>query len=205
MLVRTSWLIFSSCVLVTGCSVPAPSADLMADLRRMQESEHLYLGYIDERRELLNLIELNGQRHGGTYQVKVPGTDLGKVHADSFHASFFDAEGRSLMSPNGKRVVREQRGDLILEEVGQGTQRTIAGIDRVLGRVHWSPDSELLMYLERASRWDPTALRALDNVVYVTVYRCRDGHKGHLKWFGEGAAAAPWEWLRIPPGLLRNR
>lgn len=78
-------------------------------------------------------------------------------------------------------------------------------MNRVLGNVHWSPDSRFLMYVERASRWNPIAIRALDNIVYVTVYRCRDGQKAYLKWFGEGAAAAPWEWLQIPPELMRNQ
>ena len=132
-----------------------------------------------------------------------PDSDRWKLTVQDTFKATNKTEGISLSSPNGKLVVRSRGGELILD--GLGPQQTVARTGRVVGRVHWSPDSAFLMFLERAEKWDPMALRVLDNVVYVTVYRCRDGRKGYLRAFGEGAAAAPWAWLRIPSELLSGR
>ena len=197
-------IVLSIGVLSIGCSAGPSAVELLADLREMQQRQHVYIGFVDEPQGHVNLVEPNENVNGGTQQVKLPRERLQAIRADSSHASFRRDESRSLPSPNGKLIVRSRGGEPVLDIPG-GKHQAVARTANVVGSVHWSPDSAFLMYLERAPKWDPMALRILDNVVYVTVYRCRDGRKGHLRAFGEGAASAPWEWLRIPPELLTTR
>src|SRR5258705_4062779 len=173
---RLNQFVLGLCVLATGCSAPKPSTEIEADLRRLQESHSTYIGFIDHQTLALDWISLDGRLDGGTRQLKLTEAELGRISAARDHASF-DVGGQTLTSPNGQWVLRQHEGDLIVEELEQGNRRSIAQINHIVGKVHWSPDSTLVMYVERASRWDPTALRALDNVVYVTVYRCRDAQK----------------------------
>jgi hypothetical protein len=186
-----------------ACSGPKPSVELEAELRRMQESEHVFIGFRDYPTQVLNWLPMDGRMDGGTRQVKLTPAELDSIRPGSDSAFIVDKGRQSLASPNGRWAVRQQEENVIIEERGQGIVKTIVQSNKVIGKMHWSPDSTFVMYVERASKWDPTALRMLDNVVYVTVYRCRDGQRAHLKRFGEGAAAAPWEWLHVPPGLLQ--
>lgn len=186
-----------------ACSVPKASPELEAELKKMQETDHVFIGFRDYPSNVLNWIPIDGRMDGGARQVRLTATELDGIHSADYSGSVVDKDRRSLVSPNGQWVLREQANAVIVEERGQGVIKPIARSDRVIGKMHWSHDSRFVMYVERASKWDPTALRVFDNVVYVTVYHCRDGQKAYLKWFGEGLSAAPWEWLRVPPGLLQ--
>jgi hypothetical protein len=192
-----------ACLLLMACSMPMPSDDLLEHLRRIRAVSHIHIGHVDQVDAVVTVLGLSGQRDGHRYKIRR--SDLNRIRSDTAHASFWHADVKVLMSPDGKWMVTEQKGDLIVQDVGRASVRTLALSDRVLGQVHWSPDSSFLMFVERAPRWDPRALRELDNIVYITVYRCRDGQRGNLQWYGEGAAGASWEWLEIPPGILELR
>lgn len=188
--------------LTSSCSKSAPSKDMLEELTNKERKEGLSIGWMDGQKLEIIVFGVNP----GTKQFTVPAQDASKLteeYKDANRPTEIPDGTDAQRSPDGKWITYRTRDNKFALADSKGEiQRTLFDGDKVLTPLYWSPQSEYLMYVEKAGTWEkgPCA-RNLADGRNVMVYRVRDGQKGRVYQVCDGYPYTRFGWLRIPSNL----
>lgn len=177
------------CLSGAGCGVPNPPADILKGLAEMEREQHVVIARVYE---------------GNAYTVAArPGQPVRVVQlppgSRSTEVPAPGADGRQpdrpIPAPDGSAQVRPD-GDRVWLDA-RGATLSIVDTARLVGGVHWSPDSKYVLFVEKAGRFDPVGLPSLDDMVYLTVVRAADGSKAYLHAFSQGYPTWMFRWMSL--------
>jgi Tol biopolymer transport system component len=105
-------------------------------------------------------------------------------------------------SPNGKWITyRTPAGKFVLADTTGKIQRDLLDSKNILTGLSWSPDSEFLMYVEKAGAWGGPCARNFAEGRDVMVYRLRDAQKGKVFQVCDGFPYQQLDWIRVPSAI----
>ena len=102
-------------------------------------------------------------------------------------------------SPDGKWITyRTQKDQFVLADTTGTVQRVLLGSKRVLTMLHWSPNSEYLMYVEKSRA---SGSLNCPNAKDVVAYRLRDGQSAPVFQVCEGYPFWVLRWVQLPSNV----
>jgi len=103
------------------------------------------------------------------------------------------------VSPDGKWLTYRKDDKFVLANRDSRTTRTLFGADDALTPPYWSPDSNYLMYVEKAGAWElGECAKYISDGRDVIVYRVSDGTKGFIYEVCDGYPYTALDWLILP-------
>ena len=106
-------------------------------------------------------------------------------------------------SPDSKWITYRTPGNkFILADTNGKIERTLLDGKEIVTGLSWSPDSQFLMYVEKAGAWEGgDCARNMADGRNVMVYRLRDGQRGEVFQVCDGFPYQQLDWLRVPSNL----
>lgn len=188
--------------LIFSCSKPAPSNNMLNELVNKEHTDGLSIGWIDGQE--LEVIVFGAKPDRKRFTVSAEeASKLAKEYKDANRPADIPNGKDAQRSPDGKWITYRTRDNKFVLADSQGViQKMLFDGNAVLTPLYWSPQSNYLMYVEKAGTWalGPCA-RDLADGRDIMVYRIRDGEKGRVYQVCEGYPYTRLGWLRIPSDI----
>ena len=198
LLATVTWMVF-----MVACSQTPLPGDLLNELRGIEQRDRIAIGWVYQQHEL-DVILMGGKPEMRRYSITAD--EAQKVVVSHEQPARISDGTEALRSPDGRWITyRSRNNKLVLADPNGQVQRTLLDGRQALTPLRWSPDSKYLMYVQKGGVWVTPSLSWVlscgDDVIYVMVYRVRDGRNGSVF---EGCQGYPyWEmqWIRVPANL----
>lgn len=175
---------------------------MLEELTSKEHKDGLSIGWVDGQKLEIIVFGVNPS----TKQFTIPAQDASRIaeeYKDANRPARIPDGTDAQQSPDGKWITYRTRDNkFVLADPKGVIQKTLFDGDKILTSLYWSPESEYLMYVEKAGTWEtgPCA-RNLADGRDIMVYRVRDGQKGRVYQVCEGYPYTRFGWLRVPSDI----
>lgn len=179
---------------------------MVDELIQKQSSDRLGIGWIDGQKLEVIAFGTKLASHEFTLSAKAASdltAQIGEHNRPAAIGSGTDAQ----LSPDGSRMTYRTSGNKFVLADSRGTiLKTLLDGQKILTPLYWSPQSEYLLYVEKAGTWESGfCSKNLADGRDIMVYRMRDGEKGIVYQVCDGFPYGKIGWLRLPPGAALPR
>jgi hypothetical protein len=192
--------------LAYSCSKPAPPKDMLDELMQKEHTDRLSIGWVDGQK--LEVIVFGSKPDLRQFTISAQDANKLKEEYSRRNRPAEISEGTDAqLSPDDKWMTYRTRDNkFVLADSNRRVDRALFDGSGVLTPLYWSPQSEYLMYVEKAGAWETGfCARNLADGRDIMVYRVHDGQKGRVYQVCDGYPYARFGWLRTPINLPLSR